>query len=1632
MDRKLLLTGVLCLWGFWCYGQGLPDYSWSVTFGDAAGDPSDEVNDVARDGDGNVYAVGGFYEAIDLDPSPLSGFLGSMGGEDGFVAKYDSTGQLVWTFALGGVGTENPRRILVSADQHLLILGIYSSVVDFDPGPGVQSLTPVGDYDLFFAKYTLAGDLVWVKSIGGSNAEYASAIVESDQGNLFITGETYGTVDYDPSPGVYTISNPGGNADIFFAKYNAQGDLIWAHELVGNNADGASDMVVNDLEEITIVGQFGSSAGGGTCDFDPGPGNVTFTATGNTDAFIATYSGQGNFLWATATDGSNAEYWNGVGHDSQGNVYVTGSYRGTPDFDGGPGTASHTSAGQSDLVLAKYDGNGNYLWSRSIGGSSHEAGIRLMVGEAGDLYFGGQYSNVVDFDPGVGVSNLSSGGSVTGFVARFTQNGTFIWANSLGGGNNGVCMGLYIGPRGGIHVGGYFSNTFDFDPGPGSAVIAPTTNWSLFVGTYDSTGAYGWVRSSLDRQGGNDDAMGVAQDGQGNIYTTGRFRGEVDFDPLGSGFMVNTQSSHADVYLAKHGGNGVLKWARNFGGPEADVGEAVQLDGTGGVYVLGTFMGVADFDPGPGVQTLTANGASRDMFLVKYDSTGNYQWAFSMGGTAHEVAGDMAVDSSGNVYVTGAYSGNVDFDPGPGSFFLSSPTGQSYGYVAKYGTGGNLVWAKPISGIASGKAIAVDSLENVYVGGAFSGSVDFDPGPGSLWVSSWGSNDAFVAKYKPNGDLDWGYGIGGTGYDEGRAITLLTGGKAVLNGVFSGTVDFDPDPIASQTLSSTNAFTDIFLVQFDGAGDFQWAKGMGSTQSEDPTDLTSDADGNLYMVGCFFSVVDLDPGPGNTNMSSAGGSDAFFASYDAQGNYRYGISQGGYSLDSAGAISVDALGRIAYVGSFRSLTDLDPSSGVDEKRSKGRNDAFLVYLGACVSAQPPIVQNTLIQAVCDTTVAMLHVANAQAGVRWDWYADQCGGGVLHQGDSLTVNIRDSTTYYVRANGACATLNGCTEVLVPVQERPDVSAGISSVGQLVCMGELVTVQANGASTYQWSGGVSEGVPFAATTSQTFTVTGTAANGCTDTANVYLSVSPNPPPVVGIGVSPNDSVCAGETVSLSGNGAQQYQWSAGVVDGLAFTPLVTQTYQLVGTDAFGCSDSASVLIEVIPIPVLTATISPDDTVCTGTTVQLTGSGAPSLVWSGGIANGVPFVANTTQTYSMIGIGVSGCADTLTLDLAVIPNPTVNVSLSPNDSVCEGTPLILAANGAHSYTVLGGNQLGVPFSLNSSQVLQIIGIDLDGCVDTVALPVVVHATPVLTVSASPNDTVCAGSPLQLTVNGAANVVWTGGVVNGVPFAASSSQTYFAWGTSLEGCTSTIVEDVTVLALPVLSVTVSPNDTVCIGTSVTLTGSGANNLVWSNGVGNGLPFVVNGSQTYVLTGLSAEGCENTYVQPLTVVGGVSYVEPQGSVCLEGGTVQLSGGMPAGGSYTGTGVTGGQFDPQLAGLGLHALVYTVTNGLGCTGSDTSWIEVMVCPGVGSGIEGGGLKVFPNPGHGLYQVDWRNGNGDAVHCGVLNGLGQVVTELEWIGDLGIVDLRALAEGVYILKVTRGEETAMRRVVKLGN
>jgi hypothetical protein len=451
----------------------------------------------------------------------------------------------------------------------------------------------------------------------------------------------------------------------------------------------------------------------------------------------------------TIFGGSSNEETLSIAVDSNGNIYSSGFFNGVADFNPGAGTESLTSLGSLDAFVSKLDSSGNFLWAIRLGNSGGDVAKSISVDESGNVLIAGDFSGTVDFDPGAGTANLTSFGQGDIFIAKFDTNGNFIWAKSMGGSSADSGIFVAVDRLGNSAITGIFSGSVDFDPGLETTTLTSAGDWDIYVSKFDSNGNFLWSK----RRGGTgrDIGDGIGFDSAGNLYSSGIFSGAVDFDP-GLETSTLTSSGSNDVFISKFDTSGNYLWAKKFGGSSSDGSTPISVDSSGNIYLSGDFSGTVDFDPTDGVLNLTAAG-TKDNFISKVDSSGNYLWTKRIGSSGAEATGARtAIDSSGNVFYTGDFTGTVDFDPGVDTSTLTS-SGLNDIFISKIDSSGNFLWTKAMgsSGADRGQAIAVDKSGNVYATGYFNGTADFDPSATLLNLTSSGGRDVFISKFNPAG-----------------------------------------------------------------------------------------------------------------------------------------------------------------------------------------------------------------------------------------------------------------------------------------------------------------------------------------------------------------------------------------------------------------------------------------------------------------------------------------------------------------------------------------------------------------------------------------------------------------------------------------------------------------------------------------------------------------------------------------------------------------------------------------------------------------------------------------------------------------------------------------------------------------
>ena len=396
---------------------------------------------------------------------------------------------------------------------------------------------------MLFFNYSLnAQTFEWAKSSGGTTNDFGYSITVDASGNVYTTGVFQGTVDFDPGAGTNNLTSAGGQ-DVFVQKLDAAGNFLWAKSFGGISTDEGRSITIDASGNVYTTGHFQ-----GAVDFDPGAGTNNLTSAGNVDVFVQKLDASGNFLWAKSFGGTTNDFGLSITVDASGNVYTTGSFYGTADFDPGTGFFNLTTIGSQDVFVQKLDASGNFLWAKSFGGTTNDFGLSITVDASGNVYTTGSFYGTADFDPGTGFFNLTTIGSQDVFVQKLDASGNFLWAKSFGGSSTDYGYSITVDASGNVYATGNFQGTVDFDPGAGTNNLTSAGSYDVFVQKLDASGNFLWAKSF----GGSSTDYGysITVDASGNVYTTGYFKGTADFDP-GAGTNNHTSAGSQDVFVHK-------------------------------------------------------------------------------------------------------------------------------------------------------------------------------------------------------------------------------------------------------------------------------------------------------------------------------------------------------------------------------------------------------------------------------------------------------------------------------------------------------------------------------------------------------------------------------------------------------------------------------------------------------------------------------------------------------------------------------------------------------------------------------------------------------------------------------------------------------------------------------------------------------------------------------------------------------------------------------------------------------------------------------------------------------------------------------------------------------------------------
>ncbi|QNL22406.1 T9SS type A sorting domain-containing protein [Hyphobacterium sp. CCMP332] len=1066
------------------------------------------------------------------------------------------------------------------------------------------------------------------------------------------------------------------------------------------------------------------------------------------------------------------------------------------------------------------------------------------------------------------------------------------WAKSMGGSFNDDGLSIFVDGAGNVYTTGFYWGSADFDPGPGLFILTSVGGQDIFVQKLDSSGNFLWAKSF----GGTstDEGLSIAVDASGNVYTTGFFRGTADFDP-GPGIFNLSSAGDDDIFILKLDASGNFLWAKSIGDFRFDAGNSITVDAAGNVYTTGSFERTVDFDPGPGITNLTSNGNPSDIFVLKLDASGNFLWAKAFGGTDYDDGRSIKVDASGNVISIGEYEGTVDFDPGPGTFNLTS-VGDKDIFILNLDSSGNFNWAKSIGGASEERrsSISLDIAGNIYATGIFTGVADFNPGAGIFNLTPSGNEDAFVLKLNASGNFQWARSVGGPQFDEGNSIDVDASGNVYTAGFAAGTVDLDPGP---GILNVSGGYVQIL----GNSGNFIWAAGMGSNCYS----VKAGTSGNFYTTGNFTGTRDFNPGPGTSNLTSAGGRDIYVLklgpcvqtssvetisscnSYTWQANGQTYSGSGSYNYtltNAAGCDSVLTLNLTINNSTFATISESACSSYLSPAgNTYSTSGTYIDTIPNTAGCDSIITINLSIQnssstifpVVCDSYLSPSGLTYSSSGVYSDTILNSVGCDSV-----ITINLTINSS-----SGDSINPTACTSYLSPAGNTYTASGlyydtlfnsfgcdSIITINLSIVQPTTSSISPSACQSYLSPGGNTY------SSSGTYTDTVLNSSGCDSIITINLTINSLPSFMT---INVIDLECYGDNdgeallIPTAGPAPYSYYWSGPTVENGPFQQnLHAGTYYVQMTDANGCIYTDSVVINSPPEIVRSFNIFSPTCGNYNGAIDLTASGglgSLSYQWNTGA---------TTEDINSINANFYTVSITDSIGCVAIEGIPVSSQGGPSLSInniisvsCYGL-----SDGAIDVDISGIYQVSIWANGGTSEDLSniqagpyhlIVADTLSGCVSVlnafVPQPDPIYLDVITTTSIC-NDSTGTATLNMLGGNGGGTITWSNGS-SGNTVNALAAGVYSVNYSDSKGCSDMSNFAISDAGAPLIFLD-SIINVPCGGSTgeiqLTTTGNVAQNVYsWSNGLGTE-DLTGAGPGTYILNVTDPVGCQSFFVDDI------------------------------------------------------------------------------------------------------------------------------------------------------------------------
>ncbi len=646
----------------------------------------------------------------------------------------------------------------------------------------------------------------------------------------------------------------------------------------------------------------------------------------------------------------------GITSDASGNVYIVGSFTGTIIFDGAGGSNS-AACGNSESgcsFLTKYSANSSYGWTETFEYNTGHTINGVATDLNGNVYTTGTFfGDTVAFDV-VGGSDIRTGSGT--FITKHNADGSYGWTKTSDNTSGyAISNGVAVDASGNVAITGSFHSTVVFD-GTGGSDSRTSVHDSTFVTKYNADSSYAWTKTfDTSASAANSGGKGITTDANGNVYIFGNFNATVVFDGVGGSHSISCGGSDMGcTFLMKYNADGSYGWIEAFDCHTDHRINSATTDTNGNLYTAGAFTGTVNFDVVGGNDARTVSNTTA--FVTKHNANGSYGWTKTSDTTSgYANNNSVVVDVNGNIFITGYFGGTVIFD-GVGGID-SQTSDNASNFITKYNADGSYGWTKTFdttNGYMAAASVAVDANGNIYTTGWFSGTVIFN-GPGgkdsrtsdsnhsNVFLTSYrsmtpiGSNSTVAYRYTKTFDTTAGTVNNVVG------VTNDSNDNNYISGYFGGTVVFDGVG-GSDSQSSDNM--SAFITKYNANGSYGWTKTINSDLYYiDNNSITTDRNGNVYVVGYFSGTVVFD-GVGGSDSQSSDNMSAFITKYNANGSYGwtkiFDTSVEGTSAQGKSVV-VEPNGNIFITGYFGGTVVFDGVGGSDSQSSDNMSNFITKY-----------------------------------------------------------------------------------------------------------------------------------------------------------------------------------------------------------------------------------------------------------------------------------------------------------------------------------------------------------------------------------------------------------------------------------------------------------------------------------------------------------------------------------------------------------------------------------------------------------------------------------------------------------------------------------------------------------------